>query len=172
MIKLFLCIVILVSCGLAGQLRARKYDNRVYHIQDYITTIRILESEMSYRLDPLTEILNRIGTQNGNMAGKLLITARNLLEESNYGEFSLCWKEATKQTYEGSSLSKVDIQVIADFGMELGKTDMDNQRSLFYRSCTLMESQLAEAMEEKKTKGKMYKSLGAAIGAFIVIILV
>lgn len=172
MVKLFLSIIILLSCGLAGQLKARHFDNRVSHIQDYITAIRMLESEMTYRLDPLPEIFFKIGNSNDNLAGKLFITASRLLKEPHHHDFALFWKELAFQVYETSSLTKADKDIIAAFGIELGQTDMDNQRSLFDRSALLMEVQLTEAMEEKKTKGKMYKSLGAAIGAFIVILLI
>lgn len=172
MVKLILSIIILLSCILAGQLKARHFENRVGHIQDYITAIRILESEMTYRLDPLPEIFLRIGSSNDNLAGKLFATASRMLKETQHHDFAQFWKEATFQVYEASSLTEADKEVIAAFGVELGQTDMENQRGLFARSTSLMEVQLAEAMEEKRTKGKMYKSLGAAIGAFIVILLI
>ncbi|HYE67847.1 MAG TPA: stage III sporulation protein AB, partial [Anaerovoracaceae bacterium] len=74
--------------------------------------------------------------------------------------------------YLESALNKEDKRIIADLGIELGKTDMESQSGMFQRTFSMLEAQTAEAIEEKKTKGKMYKSLGSAIGVLIVILLI
>lgn len=172
MIKLILCIFIICAGVLAGQLKAKSYDNRVFHLQDFVTTIKILESEMKYRLDPLPDLFMRISKMKGGMAGKLFETTCRLIREGFSHDFPSCWNEAVDNVYKECSLTKADKQIIYDFGIELGKTDMGSQFSLFSRTYSLMEVQVAEAIEENKTKGKMYKSLGAAVGVLVVIILI
>lgn len=171
MIKLILCILIICAGVGAGLLKARTYENRICHLQDYITTLKILESEMKYRLDPLPQMFTRISKMKAGSAAKLFETTCLLLKEGYIHDFPSCWNEAVITVYQDTSLTKEDIQIICDFGINLGNTDIGSQYSLFSRTFALLDDQVTEAIEEKKTKGKMYKSLGAAAGVLVVIIL-
>lgn len=167
-----LCIFILLAGVAIGQLKAKTYDNRVYHLQELITMLKVLESEMKYRLDPLPDLFLRVSKIKEGMSSEFLVTAGLLLKNQSARDLPDCWKEAVETTYLESALNKEDKRIIADLGIELGKTDMESQSGMFQRTFSMLEAQTAEAIEEKKTKGKMYKSLGSAIGVLIVILLI
>ena len=169
--KGILCILILLAGVGIGQLKAKSFDNRLYHLQELITMLKVLESEMKYRMDPLPDLLLRVSRIKGGMSESLLSTAGRLAKIHASHDFSECWKEAVETAYQESSLNKEDIRIITDLGIELGKTDLENQTGMFRRTVSLLEAQAVEAAEEKKIKGKMYKSLGTAVGALIVILL-
>jgi len=171
-IKLIICIIILLAGAGVGQIKAKTYDNRVYHLQELITTLKILESEMKYRLDPLPDLLLRVSKVKEGMSSDLLVTAARMLKDQTSLDLSVYWEKAVEIAYCDSALTKEDKSIVSDLGIELGKTDVGNQYSLFHRTCSLLEVQVEEAIEEKKTKGKMYKSLGTAIGALIVILFI
>lgn len=170
--KWVLCLFIILAGVGIGQLKAKSYDNRVYHLQELITTLKVLESEMKYRLDPLPNLFLRVSKIKSGMSGALLETAGMLLKNQAGRDLPDCWLEAVETAYLESALNKEDKRIIADLGIELGKTDMESQSSMFLRTFSLLEAQAVEAAEEKKTKGKMYKSLGSAIGVLIVILLI
>jgi len=169
--KGFLCILILLAGAGAGLLKAKTFDNRVYHLQELITTLNVLESEMKYRMDPLPDLLLRVSRVKDGISAAMLSTAGRLSKIHASHDFSDCWKEAVETAYQESALNKEDIMIITDLGIELGKTDLENQAGMFRRTVSLLEAQAAEAAEEKRIKGKMYKSLGTAVGALIVILL-
>jgi len=170
--KWILCIFILLAGVGIGQLKAKSYDNRVYHLHELITTLKVLESEMKYRLDPLPVLFLRVSKIKDGMSRSLLETAGLLLQNQASRDLPDIWMEAVETAYMESALNKEDKRIIADLGIELGKTDMESQYGMFLRTYSLLEAQVAEAIEEKKTKGKMYKSLGSAIGVLIVILLI
>lgn len=170
--KLILCILILLAGVGIGHLKARTYDNRVYHLQELITTLKVLESEMKYRMDPLPELLMRVSGIKEGMSAALLETAGFLLKNQAARDLPDCWSEAVETAFRESALNREDKRIISDLGIELGKTDMESQTGMFQRTFSLLEAQAAEAVEEKKTKGKMYKSLGTAIGVLIVILFI
>lgn len=170
--KGILCILIILAGVAIGQLKAKTYDNRVYHLQELITTLKVLESEMKYRMDPLPDLLIRVSKIKEGMSAALLESAGLLLSSRNAFDLPACWQEAVETAYMESALNKEDRRILTDLGIELGKTDMTNQSGMFQRTVSLLEAQAAEAAEERKTKGKMYKSLGAAMGVLIVIVLV
>ncbi len=170
--KWILCILILLAGVGIGQLKAKSYDNRVYHLHELITTLKVLESEMKYRLDPLPVLFLRVSKIKEGMSRSLLETAGLLLQNQAARDLPDIWMEAVETAYLESALNKEDKRIIADLGIELGKTDMESQYGMFLRIYSLLEAQVAEAIEEKKTKGRMYKSLGSAIGVLIVILLI
>ena len=170
--KWIFCILILLSGVAIGQLKAKTFENRAYHLQELITTLKVLESEMKYRLDPLPDLFMRVSTVKPGMSGMLLESAGRFLKIHASTDFAECWKEAVETAYQESALNKEDKRIITDLGIELGKTDMESQSGMFSRTFSLLEAQALEAIEEKRTKGKMYKSLGPAIGTLIVILLI
>ncbi|MEL7657038.1 MAG: stage III sporulation protein AB [Bacillota bacterium] len=170
--KGILCIMILLTGVAIGQLKAKTFENRVYHLQELITTLKVLESEMKYRLDPLPDLFIRVSTMKPGMSGTLLESAGRFLKIQTSRDFADCWKDAVETAYEESALNKEDRRIITDLGIELGKTDMESQSGMFSRTYSLLAAQVEEAIEEKRTKGKMYKSLGPSIGILIVILLV
>jgi len=170
--KGLLCLVIILAGIGAGRLKAKTYDNRVFHLQELITTLKILEAEMKYRMDPLPELLQRVGGIREGMSAVLLKTAAGLLKDQAARDLPECWREAVETAYLESALKKEDKQILSDLGIELGRTDLASQSGMFLRTLSLLEAQTAEAILEEKTKGKMYKSLGAAIGVLIVILFI
>jgi len=170
--KGILCVLILLAGFGAGKLKAKSFENRVFHLQELVTVLKILESEMKYRLDPLPDLLLRLGSIKDGMAGEFLETAGRYLKVSTGKDSSLCWEEAVETVYQESVLSREDKQILLDLGVELGKTDIVNQEGLFRRTFSMLEVQIEKAAEEKKTKGKMYQSLGTAVGILIVILLI
>jgi stage III sporulation protein AB len=123
-------------------------------------------------MDPLPDLLIRVSKLKEVMSATLLESAGLLLKSRNSFDLPECWKEAVETAYMEGALNKEDKRILTDLGIELGKTDMANQSGMFQRTISLLEAQAAEAAEEKKTKGKMYKSLGAAMGVLIVIVLI
>lgn len=170
--KGILCILIVLSGIAIGQLKAKSYDNRVYHLNELITTLKVLESEMKYRMDPLPDLLIRVSKIREGMSADLMESAGLLLKSRNAFDLPECWQEAVATAYMESALSKEDKRILTELGIELGKTDLVNQSGMFQRTVAMLEAQASEAAEEKKTKGKMYKSLGAAMGVLIVIVLI
>lgn len=171
MIKLLLSILIVVAGVGAGQMKARTYRNRIVHLQDFLTAMKVVEAEMKYRMDPLPQIFTKISQMKTGMAGEFFAQTAVFLQVDFAHDFGECWNTALHQVYGESSLTETDRQIISDLGIELGKTDMDSQMGLFARASSLLEAQVTEAAEDKKTKGRMYQSLGTAIGVLVVIIL-
>ncbi|MGI6731271.1 MAG: hypothetical protein ACOX5F_05125 [Anaerovoracaceae bacterium] len=172
MIKFLLYILIIAGASISGMLKAKSFDNRVFHLQDFISTLKILESEMKYLMDPLPEIFKRIQHIKRGMTSMLFQTTWEMLQEDQTHNFSQCWEKAVYTVYNESSLTREDKEIIVDFGMNIGKTDIENQLNIFSRTSSLLEGQVKEAIEHRTTKGKMYKSLGVAIGILVVIILI
>lgn len=171
MINLIFYIVILISGICLGCLGARKFENRVIHLDDLILILKTVQAEMEYRRDPLPILLESIGEKVNNNAGMFLVTVSNHLKDRERFSFYESWKLSISEVYEGTALKEEDKNILSQVGTQLGKTDMENQQSLFTYVFNGLDRQRTEADEERRTKGKVYRTLGIASGLLAIIVL-
>ncbi len=172
LIKLVLSMVIIISGVMVGKLLSKPYENRVDHLQSMIIALNLLESEMKYRLDPLGEIFARVGRDCNGYVSTLFYKASAMLENYDLEDFNEAWNRLVLEVFSQSSLTKKDRAIIGEIGLELGRTDISGQGSIFQRIYMKLEDQIREASDINAGKGKMFTSLGTAAGILIVIILI
>lgn len=172
MLKGALCLVLIFACGSLGLLKAQTFSARLTDLLDLQDMIRILQTEMSYRRDPLPAAFARIGAYKENRAGDLLLQCSQRMKESL--DLKHCWEASVGAAYEksGSCLTGEDLDIIRDLGLQLGKSDIKGQAAMFALTETKLANQIRQAENEKNSKGKMYRTLGFSIGIVIAIILI
>ncbi|GAB1475365.1 hypothetical protein MASR2M70_01970 [Bacillota bacterium] len=171
MISFFLYIIILAGGAGAGYLAARPFVNRVIHLDDLIITLKTLQSEMEYRGDPLPALLLRIANDTGGKPGEFFLRVLTLIEENKGMDFYRSWEKAVYEAYSDSALKEDDRLILSQVGIELGKTGIENQQALFAHAFTGLERQRKEADEERRSRGRVYRTLGTAAGILAVIVL-
>ncbi len=170
MFKWFLCLILILSCGSLGMMKAQSYSQRLTELSDLKDMIRMLRTEMQYRKDPLPTVFIRIASYKENRSMELLERCIGLMKENM--EFKTCWEKAADLAYRGSCLTETDLAVIKDLGLQLGKSDIQGHAGVFSLTEAKLEAQIQEASEEKKAKGKMYRGLGFSAGILIAVILI
>lgn len=170
MFKVFLCLVIILACGGLGMIKAQTYNQRLRELTDFKDMIQILKTEMSYRKDPLPAAFARISAYKDNPAMDLLFECSKLMKENL--DFKQCWQQAMREAYRGSELKDEDRTIIEDLGLQLGKSDIQGQASMFALAESRLNAQIDDAIKEKGTKGRMYKGMGFSIGIVIAVILI
>lgn len=171
MIRLVLCGLIL-SAGLgAGFSLSRMLTNRRIRLEELLTAVSILEAEMNYRMDPIPQLLARVSSMAPGVSAECLKAVCSCLDRQTL-DFPECFSLAVDQVYGGGTLKEEDLLVLKEFGVELGKTDLENQHSLFVRTLSRLSAQKEKALAEERTRGRMYRCLGGAAGFLIVILLI
>ncbi|MBQ9930976.1 MAG: stage III sporulation protein AB [Firmicutes bacterium] len=169
MLKSCLCILLLGLCGASGWLKSREFHNRRDHVRDLIMSLKILQSEMSFRKDPLPELL-LCGKEFGHgLAADFFHGVGMTMKVSSGCSLEIVWQQQADQVYEGTSVTLEDLRILKDFAKELGQTDLGNQETIFQRTLFLLEKQEQDAEAAIQTKGKMYRALGLSVGALLVI---
>ncbi len=171
-IKLVFSIIIIFSGVMAGKLLSKPYENRIDHLQSMHIALSLLESEMKYRLDPLGEVFAKIGKESEGYVSTLFKKASVMLESYDLENFNEAWNRLVTEVFSNSSLTKKDLTIIGEIGLELGRTDISGQGSIFQRIYIKLDDQIREASDINSGKGKMFTSLGTAAGILIVIILI
>lgn len=170
MFKAILCLIIIFASGGLGILKAQSYRQRLDELTEFSDMMRMLQTEMSYRKDPLPAVFARISEYKDNRAMDLLATCSLSMKESL--DLHQCWEHALRRAYRGSCLKETDLQIIKDIGLQIGKSDIRGQAAMFSLIEAKLSAQTEEAAKEHETKGKMYRGLGFSIGIVVSVILI
>lgn len=172
MIDIFLNTLIFLICCAIGYVKAQDYKCRVINLESLLDGLKNLEDEIIYRKTPLPQALKTVSeTKANNSAKKLFGDVYLDLKEQKNCSFIESWVNSTNDLKDGAGFTTDDIHKIIELGKGLGGTDIYGQNTVIERAYKQIEAQLEEAVLENSTKGKMYKSLGIAIGLTLVVIL-
>ena len=160
MIKLIGAIFLITAGAMTGIYRSCALTQRVRLLEEYITLINEIETQIRYSAQPLYQMLESMSNKNsiGGFLHKLLSHAQA------DADFSQAWERAVDAIENNTGITKQDRAIIREFGAGLGKTDIDGQISHCKLCMTAAQNNLENARKEKETKTKLYRSLGVLGG--------
>ncbi|QIB69440.1 hypothetical protein Ami103574_08905 [Aminipila butyrica] len=164
-------LIFVICCGL-GYVKSQEYQCRVANLQSILEGLKGLEDEIAYRKTPLPDALEMVSQERAEQAAKHLFAKVAVDLKGAASSLAESWLIHTKELKEDCAFTSDDIAAIGDLGKALGGTDVYGQTNVLQRAYRQIEGQLEQAQQENQTKGKMYKSLGIAIGLTLVIILI
>lgn len=170
MFKGILVIILISSCGFIGISKSYSYSRRVAELSEIRDTLRILNTEISYRKDPLPAIFCRISEEKRGIAAEFLNRCSFYMGQRH--ELETCWGKAADDIFTGSSLTASDKAIIRDLGAQMGKSSIKGQNEAIMLTEEKLKAQITEALREKNSKGKMYGGLGFSIGIIIAVLLI
>ncbi|MCD2345169.1 stage III sporulation protein SpoIIIAB [Clostridium guangxiense] len=172
MIKIFGCMIVLITSTLAGFVYAEKFKSRVRELNEIQVCIYQLRNQIIYTHTPLVEALMNVADKTIEpLKSFFKIISSNLLSKNCDSVY-----EAFKNAFEISSshmtMVKEDKLIVLNLSKSLGETDIDGQIAVFELTIENLKKQIKNAEEIMKKSVKMYRYLGFCIGAMLVIMLV
>lgn len=165
-IKYFMLFLLLVACTLIGRFLSKKYVYRLNELEEIKNGLNIFESKIKFTYDPIPEIFEEISKRLSLNVSNIFITAKEKMKEISA---SKAWEDAIDET--DCNFSKEDKKVLKTLSKLLGQTDTEGQISQIQITQNFLDTQIKEALEEKKKNEKLYSKLGTTIGLVMVIIL-
>lgn len=172
MLEILLYLLIIGACGGIGILKAYGYRERVTLLEEFIKMTRTLKAELAYRLDPLPELLGRIGGFENDSAHLVCATAASIYGECRGESVAVAWEAAVKQVYRGTTLQPDDLRVMTEVGTDLGITSSESQNAFLTVQIAELTERLQDARQESATRGKMVTAMGFVLGITIVILMI
>jgi len=164
--------VIIVACtaafGFSGVTRLRV---RVKNLQNLITALEIMKSEICERLTPMTEILTTLSQEAQAPVSGVFKECCNQMSQLGSRSFYFIWKSAVESACD-LELTEHEKKILTDMGHVLGRYDIQEQKSAITYAIRRLETCLQNAEEEKRSQSKVHAALGVSAGLFIVIILI
>ena len=172
MLKLLGSVIIVVSCGLAGLLKARTYIRRPNELRCLQSALQILETEISYAASPLAKAFHSVAVCcEKNVASLFRSASRELLSMSGQtaGE---AWNKALAVFYPQTALTQSDLSILRNFGSTLGISDREDQIKHLRLTQEQLKAETEKAEEEAGRNVKIWNYFGFFGGIVAVLILV
>ncbi|MDO4745026.1 MAG: stage III sporulation protein AB [Bacillota bacterium] len=167
MVKVFICVMVFSCSYFIGHIKASVFKSRRIEIENTIELIKLLEIELTYRRDTLVRTLEKVSELKQGWTSCLF------KEISIYMQRMQSLDKAWETTLAGMSstcpLNKEDIAVLNDVFAGLGKSDIDSQKKLFKPALLRLTSNYETALKQEEKYSRLYKTMGSAVGAVMVI---
>ncbi len=156
-------IMVVLGCGLMGQLLAKSLERRCKVLQELGQGLLILEREIGYSATLLPQALAQAG-QGAGQAGELFIVTGELLAAGEGQGAGHAWLDALDRTAPDLNLEEETRQLLVAFGQGLGLSHSQDQLKRLELCRLRLEGLETEAKNKWRQLGKVWKNLGWAMG--------
>lgn len=170
MLKMTGCVMVFISCLCIGYFKALSFRGRCIELENILEILRLMELEITYRKDPLTKLFRKVSESRKCWFTNVLVTCSDMMDI----RYSLrdSWATALNEWQTGCPLEKDDVDILRDMVSGLGRSDSRSQSKILTPTALRLEANLKKAEEREEKLGRMYKAMGLAAGAVIVILIV
>ena len=153
-------------CAMYGFLSSDKLKKRYVFFREFINSLSILETEITFGKYDLLRIFRRMEDK-PELYGLYSICAENIKE---YG-IKRAWEAAAQEAAAEAGLKSEDISAVQSLGTELGMSDIKGQKNAIARTMELAKKSEVKAGEEYSRLGRAYRLCGTLAGVFCVLMI-
>lgn len=164
-------ILLFSACAMCGSMYAHRLGARVRGIRAVILDTKRIQSRMEYSSACIGRILGEMGTSE-------LCTLWSCMSE-NIGAGQTVyegWRKAYERVRADTSILNAlhteEIDAMDEFFRDLGSLNINSERQHFLLFYDRMEAFLSVAENEHKTRGKVFRGIGALGGAALAILVI
>lgn len=172
MLKIGLASTIFICVTYFGFYYGEKFKDRDIQLKEIIKLIILLNNEILYNATPLPEAFKNISTKTIEPFRELLKDISYSLTDGNAEGVYSCIKENAGKYKDKISLQETDKRILKDFLKSLGESGVYGQEKIFNLTLNGLKINSKEAEENSKKNTKMYRVIGACIGAMIAIFII
>lgn len=167
MLKLTGALLVAGGVSALGFAAAGGLTRRVRTLSALAGALALMERELSFRLTPMPELLERLAERAAPPADALFVYCRAGLDRLGETSLDELWREGL----ETLSLRDGERLALEHLGAVLGRYDGEGQRAALAEAREELEQALAEAREERSRLGRMYRVVGTAAGTVLAVLL-
>lgn len=168
--KMFGALLALAASTFAGWMYSTLLKKRLTLLNALIQCFRWLETEIGYASTPLVEAFTRIIQRTQEEISLIFSTFVEELTGPAGLTADEAWQQSIRQNQETLPLKAEDWALLIDFGRTLGTTDREHQVTAIRQTLERLHHQATGATEEWKKNERLYRYLGVAGGALVVLI--
>ncbi len=155
-------------CAWMGDRRAGQLKRRVDTLDSLITAFLGMERELSGCLTPLPGLMERMADCTTPPVRWLFQGAKKALERLEVEEFSVAWGRLVQEIPD---LAQEDRRIVCSLGSVLGRYDGGRQGEAVAHACRELERNREQAEQDFRRLGRVYRTVGAVCGGFLLILL-
>ncbi len=160
MLKLIGVVILVASGGLAGILVAWEYAKKPRELKALLSTIQMLETEITFAATPLAEALHKIAKCTDPHIAVFLQKAAHYMQLKDGCTSGEAWHKALKWYYTVNSLNKREMTILYNLGNVLGMSDIEDQKKHLNLASEQLKREIIRADEEEAKNAKIWTYLG------------
>ena len=165
MLRFVGAVLITGACTLGGFRAAEELSHRARLLEEFALAVQILERELSLFRSPLPLLLSRMAQGRCKQVASFFNNCCAGIEKGM--TFTDVWEEQLKEI----PLAERESGLLQGLAHVLGRYDDRGQVQAAARIRAELEACAARQRQESRTKGRMYRALGATAGGFLVLAL-
>lgn len=169
-IKIFGALLILTSGSSIGWIIGTQYLNRVKELRELQLAINIFDTEISYGQTILPEALKFTASSLNSSLSHLFEEAAEDLSKSGGRTFSEIWHDKLKQNFHTNCLLKEDIQILEEWGQQIGNSSLTNQSKANRLTIKRLEHAEQRAQEIADKRVKLVRYSGVLVSLMVIIL--
>ena len=168
--KIIGALLVIAASTVAGGIYSALLKKRLILLNALIQCFQWLETEVGYASAPLVEACTRISAQTRGEVKLIFSTFAEDLKGPDGLTADEAWEKSLALSREALPLKEEDWALLADFGRTLGTTDREHQVTAIRQTLERLQHQTTGAAEEYKKNERLYRYLGVAGGALVVLL--
>ncbi len=163
--------ILCASWGM-GLWLAAQWKGRLKVLEQLRRMVYFLKGEITYSRAPLEEALKRVGRREDGSLGRLFERAAEGIAGRQGESFGAIWEGSLAEgKQEIPVLSGEDWEQLRELGEHLGYLDVDMQERTLLLYLEQLDLSIEYLRTHRRERCRLYTSLGAAGGMFLVLIL-
>lgn len=171
MLKLAGAALVILACGLVGIIMAQNYVERPRQLKSILAALQMLETHILYAASPLPEAFYMIGQRCEAKIAPLFKTTSKLLTEQAGYSATEAWHKALGESFNQTSFSISDLQILKNFGETLGISDRHDQEKHIKLAVEQIKMEISKAEEAALKSTRMWRYMGFMGGLLLVIVI-
>lgn len=163
--------LVFVSSCLLGSAMEEGLKRRWMILREFCALLRYMEREMVFHHTPLNEALRLAAGSGMKEIREMLEHAAAGLERQDGASFKEIWEAAAERYLEEGRIKNAVREQIRDLWMAFCNQDTVMQKTMLEKQEAYLADLCQEAEQEYREKAGLYRRLGAAGGAFLIILL-
>ena len=169
MLKALGVILMFGGCIGIGTGKVKELDSRINVLRSLLYSLEVIARELEFRLSPMEQLLETAAKGTPEPVFGFFNECSAELKGGKSRPFFDIWSRlANERLY---ILKKTDLESFLQLGGILGRYDSCGQKQAVDRVLSILSQSLSDSLFERKNQGKVYCTLGATAGAFLVILL-
>ena len=167
--KLIGAICIVVGCGSCGFLMASHYLANIRMLQNLVSVLDYMESEMQYRATPLPVLCRQAAEQVKGKVQQIFLMLADELDAQVSPDVRICMASTLDRL---GDLWCPLVFILTELSNSLGKFDMNGQLRAMDHARSQCREKLNQLQQGKENRLRSYQTLGICAGAAIAILFV
>jgi stage III sporulation protein AB len=164
-------LCVLAAAAAFGESKARTLVLRVRQLQQFQRSLKLLSAEITFSRALLPYAFQAVARQLEPPLRELYRHAASTLLAGDERSAREIWDSAVAKIYPQSSFTPADMEIISSLGVSLGVSEQEGQLKQIGLTLQHLELALETAREQRQRNEKMWRYLGFAGGAALVILL-